>query len=180
MILFSYATDNRGPYPDGASSTEVFQKLIDEGYCTDPGIFYLPMSGKTKALPGQRLKPENVCFDITGGATTSDSDFLPIVFTTGCKVNYAPGSAAVLLSKHEPQYITWPRTWKEWWQGQYVKRTLIPFQVTVTYANNYNSSKAFEVLDPNSSNVTIPNFIPVGFDPKGKIYRQLTPEGVLQ
>ena len=30
LLLFSYANDHNGKYPTGASSTEVFQKLIDE------------------------------------------------------------------------------------------------------------------------------------------------------
>jgi hypothetical protein len=40
MMMFQYAMDNDGKYPDGNSSTEVFQKLIDKNYCTDPTIFF--------------------------------------------------------------------------------------------------------------------------------------------
>jgi hypothetical protein len=51
LMLFQYATDHvtDNPFPDGKSSTEVFQKLIDGGYCNDPGVFFVPLSGKSKA-----------------------------------------------------------------------------------------------------------------------------------
>ncbi len=45
IALYSYANDNQGLYPDGTSSTEVFQKLMDGGYVTDPAIFYIAMDG---------------------------------------------------------------------------------------------------------------------------------------
>src|ERR1700722_12787274 len=52
LMMISYAMDNaanNNAYPDGKSSTEVFQKLLDSGYCTDPSIFYLSLPGKTPA-----------------------------------------------------------------------------------------------------------------------------------
>src|ERR1700722_364866 len=59
QMMFSYATDHGNVYPTGKSSTEVFQKLIDEDYCTDPEIFYLEMPGKVKPT-STKLKPKNV------------------------------------------------------------------------------------------------------------------------
>lgn len=79
LALYSYANDHDGAYPNGASSTEAFQQLIDGDCITDPGIFYVPMPGKTRAVAGQKLKPENVCFDLTGGADRKDPDALPLV-----------------------------------------------------------------------------------------------------
>ena len=61
LAMYSYCNDNDQKYPDGKSSTEVFQKLMDGGYVTDPALFYLPLPGKIKGVVGHRLKPENVC-----------------------------------------------------------------------------------------------------------------------
>ena len=97
--MFQYANDHNQNYPDGKSSTEVFQKLIDGGYISDPAIFYIPMVGKIKAGVGQRLKPENVCWDVTSPVDSSAPDGLPIVFSTGYKVNYVPGGAAIPFKK---------------------------------------------------------------------------------
>jgi len=54
--LDQYATDHNGKYPEGKSSTEIFQKLIDKGYVTDPSIFYCPLPGKIKAEGKSRLR----------------------------------------------------------------------------------------------------------------------------
>lgn len=70
QMMFSYSTDNfqnSNAYPDGKSSTEVFQKLLDGNYAADPAIFYVPLPGKVKPIAGQKLKPENVCWDVTSG-----------------------------------------------------------------------------------------------------------------
>jgi len=156
MMMFSYAADNaanNNVYPDGKSSTEVFQKLLDNGYCTDPSIFYIPLPGKTPPKAGQKLKPENVCFDVTSGADSDASDGLPLVFVTGYKVTYAPGGAAVPLIKPYPSAMI------------------------VFYKNN--SAKVLLPATTENSEGSIPNFIPANFDPKGKTYHQLTPDGVL-
>ncbi|MCE0498282.1 MAG: hypothetical protein LV481_10095 [Methylacidiphilales bacterium] len=154
LVMFQYANDHNGNYPDGKSSTEVFQKLIDGGYITDPLIFYVQMTGKTKPT-SLRLKPENVCWDVTSTPDGSTSDELPLVFLTGYKVNYVPGGAAVPLMKPEYQGI----------------------------AVCYKSNNASFVVAPSSTAVnpdgSIPNFVPADFNPQGKTYRQLTPDGVL-
>ena len=74
LMLFAYSNDNNQNYPDGKSSTEVFQKLLDGGYATDPAIFYVPLPGKVKPVAGQKLKPENVCFDVPCPVEGSDPD----------------------------------------------------------------------------------------------------------
>lgn len=107
MAMFSYAADHHGNYPDldeasagqslltigggtspGAStSTEVFQKLIDGKYVSDPAVFYIAMPGKVRPV-GNQLTADNVCFDMTAGLTSSSPSGLPVVFTTGFTVSY--------------------------------------------------------------------------------------------
>ena len=156
LMLFSYEQDNAAngfAYPDGKSSTEVFQKLLDNGYCTDPSVFYTPLPGKTAPTSGQKLKPENVCFDVTSGVTGDSSDLVPVVFMTGYKVTYTAGSSAVPLVKP------------------------FPAGTVVCYKGNNT-----QVLFPGANAATdgsIPNFVPANFDAKGKTLVQLTPVGAL-
>ena len=91
VALYSYAQDHNGTYPEGNSSTEVFQKLIDGGYVTDPSVFYTPLSGKTKAT-GKVLKAENVCWDFTAGTRPDDPSNVAVVFSTGTRMDYTPGA----------------------------------------------------------------------------------------
>jgi len=114
------------------------------------------MEGKTKPV-SLRLKPENVCFDVTSPVDSSSPDGLPIVFSTGYKVNYVPGGAAVPLVKPEYQGIA------VCYKSNSASFLLLPFQPAT--AENPDGS--------------IPNFVPADFDPQGKTYRQLTPDGVL-
>ena len=178
QCLFSYSSDNtqnNNAYPDGNSSTEVFQKLIDEGYVTDSTVFYLPLPGKIKPLPGQKLKPENVCFDLTSGVDSNSPSGLPLVFMTGYKVTYAPGAAAVRLTKPYPQYYLKPRTWSQWWNNEHPD--LAQFGIAVMYkGNEAKFMKLGTTVNPDGS---IPNFIPPDFKPDGRTYRQLTPDGLL-
>lgn len=150
LALYSYTNDNNQNYPDGNSSTEVFQKLLDEKYVNDPAVFYFPLSGKTKPIPGQRLKPENVCWDVTSGVDSNSPNKLPVVFMTGYKVTYAPGGTAVALVKSGPLGI----------------------------AVFYKDNGAMFTTTAHSDG-SIPNFTPPNFKPDGKTYRQLTPDGPL-
>jgi hypothetical protein len=157
LAMFSYANDHGGKYPEGKSSTEAFQKLVDGGYVTDPSIFYskyLHDAGKTKATSKQ-LKPENVCFDVTVPANTSDLDgALPIAFITGYKLNYVPGGDATPTQKPSSDSVS-------------------PFWVY--YINNSAS-----LLTSNGrSDGVIPNVIPAQANAKGVKYIQLTPDGPL-
>ena len=173
--MFSYANDNNGVYPDGNSSTEVFQKLMDGGYVTDPALFYLPLAGKEKAVAGQKLKPENVCWDVTSGVDSNAPDGLPLIFMTGYKVTYAPGASAVPIIKPYPPF--WGEgTWSQWWQHDSA-----PAQGPPGIAVFYKGTNAmFKNLDTTASTGgSIPNFIPPDFQPDDKTYRQLTPDGVL-
>ena len=153
VALFAYSNDNNQNFPDGKSSTEVFQKLLDGNYITDPGVFFIALPGKIKALGGQRLKPENVCFDVTCCVDADVSDVLPLIYITGYRVTYAPGGSAVPRIKPFPSGI-------------------------VAYYKGNNTK--FILPDPGAeANGSILNFVPADFDPKGKTYRQLTPEGAL-
>jgi hypothetical protein len=157
ISMFQYAADHHGKYPDGKSSTEVFQKLINEQYVSDPTIFFIPLPGKTEPIEGQSLKPENVCFDVTSGVDASAPDGLPIVFITGYKVTYAPGGAAIPLVK-TPQDVEVGTS-----------------GIAVCYKDN---SAMFRLLETAANSAgTIPNFVSPMFDAQGKTYRQLTPDG---
>jgi len=161
--LIQYSKDHQGHFPEGKTSTEVFQQLMDQGYVTDPDLFYRPfpiIPGKVQ--PGStRLGPQNVCFDVSVPVDALSSDKLPLVFLTGYKVTYEAGAAAMPLFQ-----IKIPsRTWTQWLNGVPVQR---PF-ISVFYKDG--STYAISA----GSDGTIPNFIPADFDPKGKTYRQVTP-----
>lgn len=176
IAMTQYADDHDGKYPTGESSTEVFQKLLDGKYLTDSYYFWLPLQGKVRGIRGQKLKPENVCFDVTCCVSRDDSNDLPIVFTTGCKVTYAPGSAAIPLLKPFPQYVQPQNTWFQW-SGIEPKRTYDFTReqgICVYYKSKYTTC-----LSLANSDSTILNFIPPDFDSKSKSYRQLTPDGTL-
>ena len=161
LALYSYANDHGGKYPEGKSSTEVFQQLLDQGYITDPGmlcITSLRLPGKVRAN-NNHLKPENVTWDVTCCVDSTTSEDCPTVFLTGYKVTYEPGRSAVLA------YTPHARTWSEWWDG------LPAWEPFMSYARKSN---AVANIIANADG-TIPNFIPADFDPKGKTYRQLTP-----
>ena len=149
LAMYAYAKDHHGDYPQGKSSTEVFQQLLDRGYVTDPAIFYIAgTTGKTRSA-SQKLKPENVCWDVTGGARSDDSADLPLVFSTGCKIDYVPNAKA------HPSESS-------------------PFGdagVSVCYVGKYSQ---FVLRQQDGAPI-----IKFTFDSKGKIYRQLTPDGTL-
>ncbi len=172
LSFFQYANDHDGKYPDGKSSTEVFQKLLDGHYLAadedgrpqELDILYFPMPGKVPASPGAKiLKPENVCWDVTGGMETGASDLAPILFLTGRKVTYQAGASAVLLP--HPQ-----RTWIDWWQGKRYPHDFI----VVAYRSGIET-----VLKADDQG-TIANFIDKDFNPSDATFRQLTPDGELK
>jgi len=189
MVMFQYANDHGGdlhPYPEGRSSTEVFQKLLDGGYCSDPALFYIPMRGKTPPVPGQKLKPENVCWDVTSCVNEWDSDALPLVFMTGYKMTYAPDGSAVPLVRPYPPYI---EPWPYWinFSGMHEHAPIPGLAVA-----EKRGSSAFRLLDYKVSadgSVQVPyiyntdavvsHAMSAKFDSKGKTWIQLTPDGRL-
>ena len=173
LAMFQYSVDNNGNFPNGKSSTAVFQKLVDGGYVTDSTIFYIPFAGKTKTR-STKLRPENVCWDVTASVGKNDSDELPLIFMTGYKISYIPGGAAVPLIKPYPPFGFEPRTWLQWWNGEPSALKGGAPGIAVAYKG---ASSIFR--KPSQADGTISNFIPPTFYPKGKTYRQLTPEGSL-
>ena len=157
QLLFSYSVDHDGHYPEGKTSTEVFQKLLDGKYADDPVIFYIAMPGKIPPQ-GNRLKAENVGWDLPYPIDPSVPDNLPVVFMTGYKITYQAGAKAILVDQS-------PRTWEQWWNGPDIRKM---FLAAFVKGNNAWIKRP----DKDGS---IPNFIPADFDPKGKTYRQLTP-----
>jgi hypothetical protein len=171
LAMFEYANDHDNHYPDGKSSTEVFQKLMDGGYISDPEMLYLLMKSKIKAQPGQKLKPENVCWDVTGGVDATSANQVPLVFLTGYKVTYASGTAAVPLIKPLP-HVNEPVVWF----GEST-RYIGDEGIAVTCKANTTMWLRLET-DANGKG-SISNFVPPDFQPDGHTYRQLTPDGVL-
>jgi hypothetical protein len=174
QAMLRYAQDHQGRYPSGKSSTEVFQKILDGGYADyyeiQASLFYFPIKGKTPPLAGQPLKPENVCFDVTGLAASSDSDELPLVFSTGFKVSYEPGASAIRLA---PLEFRWP--------GFELFRP-DPGPIRNCIIIGYKQPQAhilFVTADAANPNGLASGFIPADFRTNGKNYQQLTPDGVL-
>lgn len=173
FALSNYCADHAGKYPEGKSSTEVFQKLLDEQYVTDPELFYVELAGKVKARPGAKLKPENVSFDFTYGLGPRDSGSVPVVFLTGFRVTYAPGVAAKSNGPAFPTY--YPRRPAT---TSYFFGIPLPFHfqdrgIAVIYRDDDSTW-----IDAQGD--SIPNFVPTTFSAGGKTYRQLTPDGVLR
>jgi len=165
LCLHQYSIDHGGHYPEGKTSTEIFQQLIDQKYVTDPELFYLGyfgISGKVRPQ-NDHLNAENVCFDVTCCVDSSSPDDLPVVFLTGFKINYQAGAKAVPVGKPEPAV---KRTWSQWWNG-----TPDSPRNGIAVSNKDTSARWIRADEDGS----IPNFIPADFDPKGKTYRQLTP-----
>ena len=157
LSMFMYANDHDGRYPTGSSSTEVFQQLIDGKYVSDARIFYVNLPGKVRPI-GNRLKPENVAYDVTCPVESSSPEKLPVVFLTGFQVSYVPGASAIPLPLPAA-------TWTEWWNDADRRQDYL------AVADVNDSSR---VLLPDATG-KVPNFVPADVDLQGKVYRQLTP-----
>jgi len=186
--MFGYANDNDGNYPDGKSSTEVFQKLLDGGYCSDPTVFYIPLPGKIKPTAGQKLKPENVCWDVTSGVDSSSPDRLPILFMTGYKVTYVPGGSLIPIIKPHPQFGAEIHTLAQWWHEPTPSPGIAVFYkgnnalflrsgMEISYRDD--GSIVLKSSTPAITDGSMANFLPPDFDSRVKTYRQLTPDGLL-
>jgi type II secretory pathway pseudopilin PulG len=146
IAMFAYANDHNGTYPDGKTSTEVFQVLIDGKYISDPAIFYIAMPGKIKPT-SDKLTAGNVCYDVTSGASTDSPDGLPLVFTTGYTLTYSAGASA---TRDSPSSSPFPG-------------------LAVCYKNN--NARFWATLPDGTS----PPIISANFDPGSKTYQQLRP-----
>jgi hypothetical protein len=173
LALFQYSIDHDGNYSDAKSSTEIFQRLIDGGYITDPKIVYLSVPGKTMPVPGAKLTPENVGWDVTADVTSSSPDGLPLVFMTGYRIEYEPDGRAIPVGGSN-EAVAPRRTWQEWWNG----RNVPPAGIPVAYKSNQTifipAKESF--VGPHGA---ILHFVDPKTDFAGKTYRQLTPDGEL-
>ncbi len=167
LMLLNHAQDHNGRYPEGATSTEVFQKLVDGDYVSDSdgykaqlSIFYARMPGKTPATSRQ-LKPENVSWDVTVPLTVNSPN-LPAVFLTGYRLVYKSGGAAI------------PRPWPPRSWGDWASDTDYPRGFIVV---GYSTQGAY--VWKNKSDGPIPKVVPDDFIERDNPYRQLTPDGQL-
>ncbi len=144
--LNSYARDHHGAYPDGSTSTDVFQKLLDGKYVDDPKVFFTLLPAKIPA-DSKQLEAQNVCFDFTAGASANSPGDLPLVFTTGYDVTYTAGSNA----RHASDLPG------------------IFHGMAVDYKDG---SAHFRRAAADGS---VPNVVPKDFDAKGETYRQVRP-----
>ncbi len=172
IAMFQYSIDNNA-FPSGKSSTEAFQKLLDGGYVSDPALFCLPLRGKVPAKPGEKLKPENVTWDLTAnmGADKKEDD-IPLVFTTGYRIEYKPGGGAVPLGPL-PVYISRDRTWIEWLENRPGANAPGPGLAVACTGGISRFLKAYPATG------IVPNVIPAEANLGDRTYRQLTPDGEL-
>jgi hypothetical protein len=161
-----------GNFPDGNSSTEVFQKLLDSHLIDDPAVFYIPYLGKVKATAGERLKPENVSWDFTRCQPRNDLGSLPLVFTTGCRINYAPGGLSTALRLPLPAFSNEHLTWYQSWNHD----VLLDDE---GYLAVIHWGGGEEGCRPKSDG-SIPDLHSSDFNADGVHYVQLTPDGPLR
>lgn len=94
-LYLSTRMDEDFGYADSASSTEVFQRLMDAGYLRDPTDLYIEgMLGKVPYPGTGPLKPEHVCWDVLVPIEESDSGQMPKVVSTGWKLIFEPNASA--------------------------------------------------------------------------------------
>lgn len=174
--LRKYAADHAGKFPDGKSSTEIFQQLIDENYLGGAPMVYQRFPGKVEPNWGDRLRPENVSWDVTTGLTSNSPDSIPAVFSTGFRVSYGASALATPRTNPCPKLFYAVREVSDWWNGE---PDPTPYAAMVVC--DKRGVARFIKLDKNVPPAgAIPNFIGPDFKPDGKTYRQLTPEGELK
>ncbi len=89
VALFLYSNDHDGTYPSGATSTDVFQKLYDGKYLTDPANLLLPklVRPSVPSTSPLKLPPHYSCWDTVSASDrplhAKHPDDLPVVISTG-------------------------------------------------------------------------------------------------
>jgi hypothetical protein len=162
-LIVAYTDAHHGAFPTGSSSTEIFQKLVDENHMQvrDTALFYIDMPGKVLAT-STVLKAENVCFDVTLPLDGNLPDDLPVVFTTGYKIDYSPGKAAIpIVRSNLPNYA-----------GVFCAGG----NAYGIWADHKWSDQIPWYFLPDHS---IANFISADYKPNGRNFQQLTPDGPL-
>ncbi len=173
LALAHYADDHGGKYPAGSSSTDVFQKLLDGNYVTNPATFYLLMPGKTQPT-STHLLAQNVCYDVTVGVDGNSPDTLPVVFVTGFRLEYQPNGQAVSLTRPFPIYGYSAESSMKWLTGG----DLAPVFGLAVADKSGEAQFRPGTLGADGFG-SVPNVIPGDFDAHGTTYRQLTPGGPL-
>ncbi len=103
--LEMYADKHHGLFPNGNSSTEVFQKLIDDEDLASRCVFF-DLNGKS--LPTtNKISPNNVCFDFTEGTDPKSPSWVPVLIPTGYLINYKTGQAIKLKTNSIVQNKIW-------------------------------------------------------------------------
>jgi type II secretory pathway pseudopilin PulG len=161
LAMFQYANDHQGKYPAVRSSTEVFQQLLDQNYVTDSKVFYVELPGKTPPT-SNKLKSENVSWDVTSPFDASSSNDVPVVFLTGYRVSYVPGGKAVPLAR--------PTSFEADGIPVCYHSNTAWFKRTASHAVPSSHTEPDGVVE---------NFVPTTFRSNGQNYQQLTPEGPL-
>ena len=173
VALGQYAAAHGGKYPEGVSSTEVFQKLLDGKYVTDPATFYLFMPGKAEPT-GSHLLPQNVCYDVTAGVDAASSESLPVVFVTGFRLHYQPNGQAISLTRPFPAYAYSADAWMKWLTGGELEAVS---GLPVAMKDGEARLRPGQV-GPDGFGF-VPSVLPPDFDRRTDAYRQLTPDGKL-
>jgi hypothetical protein len=170
LAEFQYANDHEGRYPDGNSSTDVFQKLLDGNYVSDPKMFYLRAPGKTSPSD-EHLKPENVTYDVTSGIVGPVPNGLPLVIVTGYKIDYQHGGKVTPLEGTRPSFLGVKRTWIDW----------LNFKPSMLFAppviSEMNGRPVVPGVVSGSIKTDSQNVSAQDFEAQGKTYRQLAPDG---
>ena len=116
VVLGQYATDNNDVYPVGegtpvaGTSEGIARNLLENSYTPDATLFAV---GSTPSYHGSAhdysdLAAQNLSWDFTAGANamtgiTADAPAsLPVVFTTGEKVNYAGEGVGLSVALNGP------------------------------------------------------------------------------
>ena len=147
IAAFGYSNDNNQTYPNGSSSTAIFQTLYDGKYLQQPGEVYLKPNHSEGFYPrkilysqsGQyiHLKPENVCWDFntqdSTGLKGTDPNDLPLLFS---EVDTAPAWKAGVNNATITSSDTWGTdgvtmcTLDQ--QGSFVRRSAVAGTVPLT------------------------------------------------
>lgn len=166
--LRSYATKHEGKFPDGMSSTEVFQKLVDDGDI-DASYLYFPMPGKEPAT-SRKLMPKNVCLDVTRGANGASPSWLPVVFSSGYRIDFKTGIATRVSPKYSVDYSARLATKYNYWFPNdepltvaYADGQTKMFPSTSYYVFFRKEVSSFEIMPQRPQNANVSG------------YRQLTP-----
>ncbi len=171
-VLYHYAKDHGFQYPEGNSSTEVFNHLMEQGYLAPENaanLYIRGMPGKEPFRTEQtwwewmtgtpaptQLEAKHVCYDVIAPLTHRDPDGMPMIISTGWKLNFEPGA---LPQVRDQKLLDMP-----WLQGG----------MLVYYKRNVCLILGASFLDGSAKPSGIHQLIPEEIDPT-KTYRQLTP-----